>query len=154
MRMKPSVAALWQRYRETDPSAPADIPPVFHFCDNQKDADVCAALVVAGHKRATASSLAELALTGLPVPETGDHAVITDWSGEARAVIRTTSVEIRRFADVDEAFARAEGEGDQTLAWWRTAHRAYYERVLAGSDHRVDDDLQIVCERFEVVLAA
>lgn len=152
--MHPSVAQLWQRYRDADPSAPAEIPPVYHFCDNQKDADVCAALVVAGQKRATASSLAELELAGLPAPEAGDHAVITGWSGEAKAVIRTTSVEIRRFGDVDADFARAEGEGDLTLEWWRTAHRAYYQRVLAGSDHRIDDDLLIACERFEMVMAA
>jgi len=152
--MDPSVPRLWRRYREIAPSAPADLPVVFHFCDNQRDADTCANLVVAGRKRATASSLVELELAKLPVPDAGDYAVITDWSGEARAVIRTTSVDIRRFGDVDEAFARDEGEGDLTLEWWRAAHRAYYERVLANSGHRVDDDLQIACERFEVVMQA
>ncbi|WP_447727371.1 ASCH domain-containing protein [Sphingomonas koreensis] len=152
--MDPSVPRLWRRYRETDPSAPADLPVVFHFCDNQPDADSCANLVVAGRKRATASSLVELELAELPVPNAGDLAVITGWSGEAKAVIRTTSVEIRKFRDVDEAFARDEGEGDLTLEWWRDAHRAYYERVLANSGHRVDDDLQIACERFEVVMLA
>ncbi|MFX6330650.1 ASCH domain-containing protein, partial [Acinetobacter baumannii] len=69
-------------------------------------------------------------------------------------VIRTISVDIRRFADVDADFARTEGEGDLTLEWWRAAHRAYYERVLAGSGYTVDDDLLIACERFEVVLLA
>jgi len=152
--MNPSASALWQRYRLTEPSAPTEMPIVFHFCDNQKDADTCAELVVAERKRATASSLAELELAGLPAPITGDYAVITDWSGEARAVIRTTSVEIRKFGDVDEAFAREEGEGDLTLEWWRSAHRAYYERVLAESAYRIDDDLQIACERFEVVMRA
>ena len=152
--MDPSVPSLWRRYRETEPSAPADLPAVFRFCDNQRDADACADLVVAGRKRATASSLVELERAGLRVPEAGHYAVITDWSGRARAVIRTTSVEIRKFSDVDEAFAIAEGEGDLTLEWWSAAHRAYFERVLADSGHRVDDDLQIACERFEVVMLA
>jgi uncharacterized protein YhfF len=152
--MNPSVSALWQRYREIDPTAPAEASAVFHFCDNQKDADICANLVVAGGKRATASSLAELEQAGLPVPKAGDHSIITDWSGEARAVIRTTSVDIRKFGEVDADFARDEGEGDLTLEWWRAAHRAYYERVLAGSGHAIDDDLLIACERFEVVLRA
>lgn len=152
--MNPSVSALWQRYRLVDPAAPVEAQAVYHFCDNQEDADVCADLVVAGQKCATASSLAELKLAELPVPEAGDYAVITAWNGEARAVIRTTSVDIRRFGDVDADFARAEGEGDLTLEWWRDAHRAYYERVLADSDYAVDDDLMIACERFEVVLAA
>jgi uncharacterized protein YhfF len=152
--MSPSVSALWQRYRLADPSAPAEPQAVYHFCDNEKDADGCADLVVAGRKRATATSLPELERDNVPVPRAGDHAVITGWNGEARAVIRTTSVDICKFSDVDADFARTEGEGDLTLEWWRAAHRAYYERVLAGSGYTVDDDLQIACERFEVVLLA
>lgn len=152
--MHPSVSLLWQHYRQADPSAPVEVQAVYHFCDNQEDADVCAALVAAGQKCATASSLAELELAGLPLPEAGDLTVITDWNGEARAVVRTTSVDIRRFGDVDADFARAEGEGDLTLEWWRAAHRGYYERVLADSGYSVDDELLIACERFEVVLLA
>lgn len=152
--MHPSVSLLWQRYREANPSAPVEAQAVYHFCDNQEDADACADLVVAGQKCATASSLAELELAELPLPEAGDYTVITGWNGEARAVIRTTSVDIRRFGDVDADFARTEGEGDLTLEWWRTAHRSYYERVLAGSSYAVDDDLLIACERFEVVMQA
>lgn len=152
--MHASSPALWQRYRELDPTAPAEVSAVYHFCDNQEDADTCADLVVAGRKRATASSLAELAGAGVPLPQAGDYSIITGWSGEARAVIRTTSVDICKFADVDADFARDEGEGDLTLEWWRAAHQAYYKRVLAGSDTPVDDDLLIACERFEVVLQA
>jgi uncharacterized protein YhfF len=104
-----------------------------------------------GQKRATAASVAELDLTGVPIPQAGDYSIITDWVGNAVAVIRTASVEIRRFGEVDEDFARAEGEGDLTLDWWRAAHQAYYERVLAGSGYIVDPSLDIVCERFELV---
>ena len=149
--MHPSMTELWARYRYVNADAPTEAPAAFHFCDNRQDADTCLALVLEGRKRATASSLAELQLAGVPVPQPGEFSIVTNWAGEARAIIRTTSVEIRRFAEVDEAFARTEGEGDGTLAWWRTAHRAYFERVLAGSGHVVDDDLEIACERFELV---
>lgn len=152
--MHPSVPDLWRRYREIAPDTPTGIPAVFHFCDNREDADICADLVVLGRKRATACSLAELELAGQPVPQPGDLAIVTDWDGKARAVIRTKAVEIRAFIDVDADFAREEGEGDLTLDWWRTAHRAYFERVLAGSRHKADDGLLIACERFELVLAA
>ncbi len=113
--MHPSVPDLWRRYRELAPEAPAEIPAVFHFCDNRDDADICADLVVAGRKRATACSLAELELAGQPVPQPGDFAIVTDWDGKARAVIRTKAVEIRTFIDVDADFALQEGEGDLTL---------------------------------------
>ncbi|MBO9580656.1 MAG: ASCH domain-containing protein [Sphingobium sp.] len=150
--MNISVIRLWDRYRAINRDAPAGVPNSFHFCDNQEDADLCATLVVMGQKRATAPSVAELELAGDPIPQVGDYSIVTDWAGKAVAVIRTASVEIRRFGDVDEDFARAEGEGDLTLDWWRTAHQAYYESVLAGSRHIVDAGLEIVCERFELVL--
>lgn len=152
--MEQSVAQLWGRYREVNRDAPANAPASFYFCDNQEEADLCAALVAAGKKRATAISIAELQVAGDAIPQVGAFAIVTDWAGKAVAVIRTSSVEIRRFREVDEAFARAEGEGDLTLEWWRAAHRAYYERVLAGSGHVVNADLEIVCERFELMFKA
>jgi len=152
--MHSSVEQLWRRYRSINPAAPAAVPPSFHFCDNPEDADLCAELVVAGRKRATATSLAELELGGDPIPQVGDYVIVTDWAGNARAVIRTTSVQIRRFGDIDEKFAASEGEGDLTLEWWRAAHDAYYRRVLAGSSYIVDDNLEIACEEFEVIMSA
>lgn len=150
--MTPSARQLWDRYRALHPDAP-DVPyETFHFCDNQEDADICAELVVRGIKRATAASVAELELAGLRQPVVGDVSVVTRWDGEAVAVIATSKVEIRRLDDVDEAFAQREGEGDKTLTWWRTAHEAYYRRVLADSGIAVDGDLLIVCEYFERVL--
>lgn len=123
----------------------------FHFCDNEDDANLCADLVVRGIKRATAASVAELEIAGIPQPVVGDLSVITRWDGTAVAIIRTTHIETRRLDDVDEAFALREGEGDQTLKWWRQAHEAYYRRILARSDIKVDGDLPIICEYFERV---
>lgn len=149
--MDERTSEFWARFRALNPEAPVRPDAVFHFCDNQADADTCADLVRSGKKRATASSLAELALASDPYPKAGDLNVVTDWLGAPQAVIRTVSVEVRRLGDVDEDFAQAEGEGDGSLAWWRQAHEAYYGRVLAGSGRRVNDDLEIACERFEVV---
>ena len=150
--MDPSVLALWRAYRAADPQAPEFPRAVFHFCDNEADADACASLVVEGKKRATATSLAELDHAGEALPKPGDLAVVTDWSGTAVAIIRTRSVEVRRFVDVDEAFAAEEGEGDLSLAWWQAAHEAYYRRVLTGTGTDFSLQLEIACERFEVVL--
>lgn len=147
-----SVDALWQRYRALDPDAPAAPPDVYPFCDNPADAALCLALVLQGQKRATACALAQLRLAGAPVPRPGDLAIVTDWAGEAAAVLRTLAVDVRRFDEVDAAFAALEGEGDGSLAWWRQAHHDYFTRVLAGTGVPVDGDLEIACEQFEVVL--
>lgn len=142
---------MWQAYLQLEPGAAGSRVVVDQFCDNAADANELAGLVLAGTKRATASSVAELHAAGEPVPKPGDHLVVTDGSGEAQCVVRTTRVDICRFADVSAEFAATEGEGDGSLAYWRRVHRAYYTRVLADTGIAVDDDMLIACERFERV---
>ncbi len=152
--MESSVTRLWSRYQAENVAAPSKPVAVFHFCDNREDAQVCLQLVLAGQKRATAASVAELELSGDPFPQPGDLNVVTDFDGVAGAIIRTTAIEVKPFCEVDAEFARAEGEGDLTLNWWRKAHRAYFERILAESGVAVDDSLLVACERFELVMKA
>ncbi len=150
--MHPSVRKLWGQFRAGHPDAPEQPVASFHFCDNREDADICLQLVLAGQKRATAASVQEYEMCSDPLPQPGDLNVVTDFDGVAHAIIRTTSVEFKKFSEVGAEFARAEGEGDLTLEWWRDAHRAYFTRVLAGTDIKVDDDLMIACEHFELVM--
>ncbi len=105
-----------------------------------------ALLVRDGPKRATTSALADWDAEGEPVPEAGAHTVVIDGDGAAVCVVRTTAVEVRRFGDVDEAFAWDEGEGDRTLAWWRRAHIDYF----AANGTAITDDTMMVLEWFEL----
>ncbi len=104
-------------------------------------------LVLEGPKRATAGRLADHDPETDPVPRPGDHSVILDGDGLPLCIIETTRVEIRRFDDVDEDFAWTEGEGDRTLAWWREAHLAFFDRV--GTP--IDSDTPLVLEWFDLV---
>ncbi|MCK1977755.1 ASCH domain-containing protein, partial [Jeotgalicoccus huakuii] len=51
---------------------------------------------------------------------------------------------VRRFDDVDAAFAEDEGEGP--LDDWRKGHEAYFRRNGGFSP-----DMKLLCERFRVV---
>jgi len=147
-----SVARFWERYRVTNAWAPSEPPVAEHFCDNQTDADACAHLVLVGIKQATASALASYEEDGEPVPTSGKLTIVTNWVGEPKALIRTHTVTICRFGDIPPEFATLEGEGDGTLAWRRETHRAFWERSLPM--HIIDDDLLVVCEKFELVATA
>ncbi len=115
--------------------------------DNPGLRDELARQVLQGRKRATAGHYGEYEATDEKIPEVGGFSVVVDSTGQGVAVIRTVSVELARFGDVDESFARDEGEGDGTVAWWREAHRRYFtEAGLA-----IDDDTVLVLERFEKV---
>ena len=106
-----------------------------------------ALLVRDGPKRATAGLASDYEDADETLSEIGDLSVILDGEGSPICVIRTTAVEIRRFGDVDAAFAWDEGEGDRTLEWWRRAHLWFFEQQ--GTP--IDDDTLMVLERFELL---
>jgi len=50
----PSVQELWKKFLEKYPRYQDQVyKEAYYFCDNEKDANECAELVVQGHKRAT-----------------------------------------------------------------------------------------------------
>lgn len=154
MAEHPSVAAMWAAWLATlgeDPAATDRVYTAWHFCDTQPCADELAALVVAGTKRATASSMWTYEDGSTPMPTVGELSVITDFAGVARCIIETTSLEIVPFGEVDEAFAREEGEGDGSLAYWRDAHARYFSRTLPAIGRALTDDMPVLCERFKVI---
>jgi uncharacterized protein YhfF len=113
----------------------------FSFGDSPALADELAALVLAGRKRATCWAAADGMLT-----EVGKQMVMLDGAGRPRAVTQTVELTLRRFGEVDAAFARDEGEGDLTLAFWQRAHRTYFDRK-----GQFAEDMLLWCERFRVV---
>ncbi len=53
--------------------------------------------------------------------------------------------------EVDASFARDEGEGDLSLAYWRAAHERYFTRALPRIGRSFAPDMPLVCERFRVI---
>jgi uncharacterized protein YhfF len=113
----------------------------FAFGDGPALADELLALVIAGLKTATCSTEDE-PNTSAP----GERWVVLDGRGEPRCVIETTEITYRRFNEVDAAFAYEEGEGDRSLAYWRSAHRNYFGRL-----GRFSEDMMLMCERFRLI---
>jgi uncharacterized protein YhfF len=113
----------------------------FAFGDNPELADALLELVLAGKKRATCWAASEGEKTHI-----GKLWVVLDGAGRPAAAIETTGLELRRFGEVDAAFAFAEGEGDRTLAHWREAHRRYFTRRGEFAP-----DVLLWCERFRLV---
>src|SRR5262249_36313347 len=81
----------------------------------------------------------------------GMKGVELDGKGRPRFIWQTTEVTIKPLSQVDDAFARDEGEGDRTRNWWLAAHRRYFGRQANREGFEFDDDALAVFERFEVV---
>lgn len=146
------VDIYWKNFQNRVPAyRDLGVPPSYYFCDNQKDADECAELVERGIKQATTHSLWWFQTHNEKRPTVGDLAVVTDWDGNPKAIIKTTKIRIVKFKDISEQYAFIEGEGDQSLAYWKKVHRDYYSREMAGHHESVSPEMELVCEYFETV---
>lgn len=144
-----ALSSFWARaMRATGAAASTSAPPAWCFGDSAEMADDLLELVVRGPKRATVAALAEYEADGEPVPAAGDLYIVMDGSSRPRALIETTDVRIGPLSSVDEQFARDEGEGDRTRAWWLDAHTRYFARAFPRLGLEFHPDIPVVFERF------
>ena len=115
--------------------------PRFSFGDSPSLADELLALVLAGRKTATCTTPDDPNLS-----HPGEQWVVLDGRGRPTCVIETVEITMRRYDEVDAAFAYDEGEDDRSLDAWRRAHRNYFTR-----QGRFGDTMMLVCERFRLV---
>ncbi len=124
---------------------------VFFFGDGPPLAAKLGHLVVKGVKRGTTGWIRASERDGSPLPREGAVSIVTDGFGYALCATRCERVEWRRFREVDEALAFAEGEGDRTLADWREAHLAYFHREAASLGLEFDEEQEVFFEHFSVL---
>lgn len=118
---------------------------VWSFGDSAEMADELARLVIAGHKKASCGSLAAWQQEDDKVSP-GDYHIVLDGQEKPACVIRTTSLKLIRFNDVSTLDAKAEGEGDKSLDYWRRDHQAFFEREGTFSE-----DMELIFETFSLV---
>ena len=112
-------------------------------------ADAGAVAVLNGTKTTTSSALWEY--PDEKIPFAGALSVLLDGQDRPRAIVETQRVEVVPFGSVDGEFARAYGEGDRTLDWWRSEMRAWYRASAARHGEGFSDDTLIICEWIAVV---
>ncbi|WP_460527393.1 ASCH domain-containing protein [Flindersiella endophytica] len=113
------------------------------------------AAILAGEKTTTTGLLEEYEHDGLPIPEPGTLQALVDSDGRRIAVLQIVEARVIPVHEVTEEFARAEGEGFETVAEWRSVHQKFFqgEQVsqYLGKVPDFDDDTLVVAERFRVV---
>lgn len=122
-------------------------PPTWAFGGTPEQADELLALVLDGHKSATASARADYDDNDEPLPEVGTLGIVVDGTGRPRLLVETTEVSVVAFDQVSADHARAEGEGDLSLEQWRAVHEVYFRAGTGG----FRPDMPVVLERFRVL---
>lgn len=146
------IERFWTAARSKLPSLPPSPPAAWAFGATPQQADELLDLVLHGTKTATASSMREYEADGDPLPQAGDLSILLDGSGVPRAVIETTAVRVVPFDQVGPEHARAEGEGDRSLAHWRRVHEQFW-REHSTDPRGFTPDMPVVCEEFRLVVA-
>lgn len=127
-------------------------PPASHYGGTAEVADELAQLIVDGTKTSTAGALWDYEAEGESLPQRGDLEIVLDGGGHPRALVMTTRVEVVPFDQVSAEHAHAEGEGDRSLAHWRTVHEDFFT-TYAVHDKGFATDMPVVCQDFEVLHA-
>ncbi|MGP8306160.1 ASCH domain-containing protein [Vibrio sp. YIC-376] len=140
------LSLLSPQQTEAIPSVSAD-----YYCADEYNADVCAELVRTGQKTASCSLELWYSEQGEVMPKVGHLQVVTNWAGEPICVIEITDVCTCPYDEVGEDFARAEGEGDRTLQWWREAHTKFFQSECDELGIDWHEQRLLVLERFKVV---
>ena len=115
--------------------------------------DVLVQAILDGTKTATASLLVEYPNDYRPHEQVGSLEAVLDSHDNVVCVIRTTDMQVRRLASVSDEHAIAEGEGYADASEWRIGHERYWispEFVEYIGELDINDDTQVVCQRFTV----
>ena len=105
------------------------------------DNDELFELVRCGRKTATCA-----VLDNEPLSSPGDVEQIVNSKGEI-IKIKIINVEIKRFCDIDATWAKKEGEGDLSLAYWQKVHKDFFTKYYEN----FTPEIKLVCEEFVLI---
>ncbi len=108
-------------------------------------------LVREGKKQATARLDMEFEKYGIARRGPGDLWIVLDTVGDPACLVRITDLAVWPFDEVPLSFAQREGEGDNSLEYWRWVHKEYFVLQLEGWGDDWRDDLATCCEGFDLV---
>ena len=146
-----TVIEFWQEFLITTEKDPeTNLLESFYFGITEKSANALLDLVLAGKKRATASSLLAYEATNESVPQVGDFSIVTDWEGNPKCIIETTAVTVIKFKDMTFDICKREGE-DENLESWRRNHTWYFAEDGRERGYSFSEEMPVVFEDFEVV---
>ena len=147
-----TVEQFWAEFLEENPQIDRSMPyQVWYFSNTSESASELAGLVLIGRKTATASLKAVNEIEPEKAPIDGGYSMVTNFGGEPVCVVRTTEIRHLTFNEVDAQFASDEGEGDQSLEYWRRVHWDYFSLEASQYGLEFDESSIVCCERFRLL---
>ena len=112
-------------------------------------ADEGALLILNGTKTLTSSPFWDY--PDGKIPFEGALSVLLDGLRQPRGIVETKRIEIMPFGAITEEMARAYGEGERTVEWWRRVMGEFYRASAVRHSAVLTDDTPHIWEWFVVV---
>ncbi|NAS29917.1 ASCH domain-containing protein [Flavobacteriaceae bacterium R38] len=153
IRIKKSPSEMWEDFIASNPKfGNEEIPESDFFHNNQKDADRLAELTLTGKKKASSGLYSLYKKYNVDLPGIGTKQIVTDFEGNAKAIIENTSIDTIPFYKVSKEYAELDmGTDIEPLKKWRKAHWDFFESFLKVSGEYPTEEMLIVCIRFEKI---
>ena len=152
MNKSESIVKFWRDFCAENPDVNSDEPyQTWFFGNSQNMARELAELVISGKKRATASLVEFNKKHPEVAPVDNGFSVVTDFEGIPLCIIQTTEIRHLPFNEVAAQFAFDEGEGDQSLDYWREVHQRYFTKEAADYNLEFNEKSLLACERFKLL---
>jgi 5-formyltetrahydrofolate cyclo-ligase len=154
--MKPLTkgqAAFWKQWLATLPAhkRPRRAFVEAGYAGDARGTDALIRLYLDGRKTAGSSLVKDFEAAGDSQPKPGNYWIVLDGRGRPRLINRTKKILVFVFKNVPARIARAEGEGDRSIAHWKRVHRRAYAPFLRRWGISDLDTAEVVTEFFDVV---
>lgn len=148
-----SVSKMWANYINANPEfRTEEIPESWYFHNNKEDADRLANLVLNGKKKAGSGLYLWYKEANADLPKIGVKHIITDFDGNAKAIIEIKKVDTIPFNQISETYAAMDmGTDIEPLKKWRNAHWDFFKSTLQESENKPTEEMLVVCESFETI---
>ena len=148
-----SVSEMWNDFIELNPEFKNDeIPESDFFHNNEKDANRLAELTLTGKKRASSGLYILYEQYNADLPSVGAKQIVTDFNGNAKAIIENISVNTIPFNKISREYAEMDmGTDIEPLKKWKKAHWDFFENFLKESGEKPTEEMLIVAVEFKKI---
>ena len=142
------LAIAETHYHATSISDPAIATATNEFLDLSDHTS----LIRSGKKRGTAHLAIDFTLNKVPRRRPGDLWIVLDQLLMPISLVKVSTVKTLPFNAVDSSWAEVEGEGNESLAFWREAHRQYYVEQCKLWNREWKEDSPVVLEAWDLLM--
>ena len=148
-----SPSEMWADYIESNPEHKNEgVPESDFFHNNETDANRLAELTLTGKKRASSGLYSLYEQYNVDLPSIGTKQIVTDFNGNAKAIIENVSVDTIPFNQISKEYAEMDmGTNVEPLKKWKKSHWDFFESFLKESGEKPSEEMLIVAVSFKKI---